>query len=65
MLLAMYYQALFRQKCIFVRSCLHEINESSISEVLDQVSEPIIVIKARHKLRMKPKYMNLAAKEIL
>lgn len=41
------------------------MNEKSINDVLDQVSEPILIVKRRHKINMKPKYMNKAAKEIL
>ena len=52
-------------RTIFIRSCLHEMNEQSISEVLDQVSEPILIVKKKHKVSMKPKYMNQAAKNVL
>ena len=64
-LIIVYYVRLRTYKATFVRGCLHEDNEKSIHEVLDQVSEPIIVIKRKHKISMKPKYMNQAAKEIL
>ena len=60
-----YYVRLRTHKATFVRGCLHEFNEKSIHEVLDQVNEPIIVIKRKHKISMKPKYMNQAAKKIL
>ena len=41
------------------------MNEKSINDVLDQVSEPILIVKQRHKISMKPKYINQAAKDIL
>ena len=41
------------------------MNEKSISDVLDKVSEPILIIKKRHRISMKPKYMNRAARMIL
>jgi len=33
--------------------------------VLDQVSEPILIVKQKHKVSMKPKYMNQAARKIM
>ena len=33
--------------------------------MLDKVSEPIVIVKKRHRISMKPKYMNKAAKEIM
>ena len=60
-----YYINLKTFKTQFIRRCLHEMNERSIGEVLDQVDEPILVIKQKHKVNMKPKYMNRAAKELL
>lgn len=52
-------------KTTFIRRCLHEMNEKSINDVLDEVSEPIIIVKRKHKMSLKPKYMNKAAKDIL
>ena len=60
-----YYIHLRTQKSTFIRACLHEENEKSINQVLDQVSEPVIIIKQKHKISMKPKYMNEAAKQML
>ena len=52
-------------KSTFIRACLHEQNEKSINDVLDKVTEPIIIVKKKHKISMKPKYMNEAAKQML
>ena len=60
-----YYVHLRTQKSTFIRACLHEQNEKSINEVLDQVNEPVIIVKKKHRISMKPKYMNEAAKQIL
>ena len=60
-----YYVHLRTLKANFVRASLHEMNEKSVHDVLDEVSEPILIVKQKHKLSMKPKYMNKAAKEIL
>ena len=65
MLATVYYANLRMWKTQFIRRCLHEMNEKSIGEVLDQVSEPILIVKRKHKISMKPKYINRAAKQIL
>lgn len=65
MLLTVYYLQLRKTKADFIRSCLHELNEKSIGDVLDRVSEPILIVKRKHKISMKPKYINKAAREIL
>jgi len=65
MLVTVYFLQLRSLKANFIRGCLHEMNEKSIGDVLDKVSEPIVIVKRRHKVSMKPKYMNNAAKKIL
>lgn len=40
-----YYINLKTYKTQFIRRCLHEMNEKSIGEVLDEVDEPILIIK--------------------
>ena len=65
MLAMVYYTNLRMWKTQFIRRCLHEMNERSIGDVLDQVSEPILIVKKKHKVSMKPKYINRAAKELL
>ena len=65
MLATVYYANLRMCKIQFIRRCLHEMNEKSIGDVLDQVSEPILIVKRKHNISMKPKYINRAAKELL
>ena len=43
-----YYLRLRTHKENFIRVCLHEQNEKSVTKVLDQVSEPIIIVKRKH-----------------
>ena len=65
MLVWIYMSRLKQHKICFIKSSLHEMNEQSISDILDQVSEPIVIVKQKHRISLKPKYMNNAAKEIL
>ncbi len=62
MLVSLYYLHLRTNKRTFIRSCLHEMNEKSITQVLDKVSEPILIVKRKHRVSMKPKFINKAAK---
>lgn len=65
MLVTLYYLRLRTNKRTFIRSCLHEMNEKSITQVLDKVSEPILIVKRKHRVSMKPKFINKAAKKML
>ena len=51
-------------KAQFIKSQLHQRNELSVTQMMDKISEPVIIIKKNRK-HLNPKFKNIAAKQIL
>ena len=64
MLLTSYYLMLTWYKAQFVKSQLHLRNELSVTQMMDKISEPVIIIKKNRK-HLNPKFKNEAAQQIL
>ena len=64
MLIVSYYIMLRRFKVQFVKSELHLRNETSVTDIMHKVSEPVIIIK-KNKKHLNPRFKNTAAQEML
>ena len=64
MLIATYYIMLRRYKIQFVKGELHLRNENSVTDMMQKISEPVIIIK-KNKRHMNPRFKNTAAQDIL